>query len=294
VADVVISHGQRELNNLKEVRVKVEKQLALADGLAEHFGKSLVGARAGDERTVTIQLSESSGHQALRGQEIQAKFKINDIKVVRLPELTPELLHEFGVRNEEQFQELLGAVLERRLEYAQRQSFRAQILAQLADASKWELPEDLLRRQAKRALTSRVMEMRSAGMSDEEIAGRQRVLEHDAIRSTERTLREHFVLQKIAELEKIEIEESDIDSEIDRIADRTGESPRKVRARMQKDDSIEALGAEVLERRALDIVLDSAVYQDVELKSEDEEGNVATVSAEAAPGASGEPAPAAE
>ena len=78
------------------------------------------------------------------------------------------------------------------------------------------------------------------------------------VQSTAAALKEHFVLQKIAETEKIEIEDADIDAEIDRIADQTGESPRKVRARMEKEDLIEALATELLERKALDLVLDTA------------------------------------
>lgn len=288
VADVVITDGDRELNNLKEVRVKIEKQLALADGVADDFGKVLVGAKAGEERTVIIKLADSVDENALRGRTVNAKFKINDIKAVRLPVMTPEMYEEFGVRNEDQFQELVGALLERRLEYIQRQSYRQQMLATIGEASKWELPRDLLTRQARNALSRRVMEMRSSGMSDDEILGRRRVLEQDVIQSTALALREHFVLQKIAELEKIEIEESDIDQEIDRIADRSDESPRKVRARMEKEDLLEALATELLERKALDLVLQNAVYEDVELKPEDEADTVATMSEEADPGA---PAP---
>ena len=74
-------------------------------------------------------------------------------------------------------------------------------------------------------------------------------------KSTAAALKEHFVLQKIAEVEKIEIEDEDIDAEIDRIADQTGESSRKVRARLEKDDLIEALATDLLERKALDLIL---------------------------------------
>jgi trigger factor len=278
VADVTILDGEKELNKLQEVRIKVEKQLALSDGVAEDFGKTLVGAKPGEDRSVQIKISEGIANESLRGKSVTAKFAVKDVKTVRLPELTPDLLGEFGVRNADQFQELIAAVMERRLEYVQRQSFRQQILAQIADASKWELPQDLLVRQSKRALSKRVMEMRSAGMSDEEILGKRRLLEQDVVRSTALALREHFVLQKIAEQEKIEIEESDIDDEIERIADRTNESPRKVRARMEKEDLIEALATELLERKALDLVLQTAEYEDVELKEGDEEGEVATVS----------------
>ena len=98
------------------------------------------------------------------------------------------------------------------------------------------------------------MEMRSAGMSDDEIRGRRRVLEQDVVRSTAVALREHFVLQKIAEMEKIEIDDADIDAEIERIADRSDESPRKVRARMEKEDLIECWRPSC-SNAALDLVL---------------------------------------
>ena len=115
------------------------------------------------------------------------------------------------------------------------------------------------------------------------LAGRRRLLEQDAVRSTAAALKEHFVLQKIAEQEKLEIEDADIDAEIDAIADRTNESPRKVRARLEREDLIEALATELLERRALDLVLQSATYEDYPfnpMKEMDDEG-VATVDASA-------------
>ncbi len=290
VADVVMLDGQRELNNLKEVRVKIEPELAMQDGVADNFGKTLVGAKAGDLRDVAIKLSEGLNDPNLRGKTITAKFTVKDVKYVRLPEMTPALLEHFGLSNEDQFEELIEAALNQRLEYLQRQSFRSQILSYISESSKWELPEDLLVRQSKRALAKRVMEMRSAGMSEEEIAGKSRKLQQDTIANTAIALREHFILQKIAELEKIEIDEEDIDAEIERIADRAGESPRKVRARMEKEDLIEALATELLERKSLDLVLENAEYEDVPLRTEDEEAEIATVTAEAVKGGSVEPA----
>jgi trigger factor len=286
VADVLMLDGEREMNNLKEIRVKIEPELVLKDGIADKFAKTMVGAKARDVRNVEIKLSEGLADPTLRGKTINARFTINDVKYMRLPELTPALLGEFGLSNEDQFEELIEAVLNQRLEYAQRQSFRGQILNHIAEASKWELPEDLLIRQSKRTLQKRVMEMRSAGMSEEEIVGKRRKLEQDAIANTAIALREHFILQKVAEQEKIEIQEEDINDEIERIADRAGESPRKVRARMEKDDLIESLAAELLERKSLDLILESAEYDDYELKSEDEESEMATVSAEAVKGGS--------
>lgn len=258
---LVIKDGDKELNKVDEVRLKVEKRLALEDGVAEDFGKKLVGAKVGDTRVVEITLSQGV-NPTLRGKIVSAHFTILDIKTVRLPELTPHLLAQFEVRNADQFEEVVATRLERFLEYQQRQTARSQVLQLLARNTKWELPQDLLQRQARKTLSRRVMEMRSAGMTQEQIVSRERSLSQDALRSTAAALQEHFVLQKIADLEKLEIEDADIEAEIDAIADRTGDSPRKVRGRMEREDLIESLATELLERKALDIVLGTAEYED--------------------------------
>ncbi|MGL4422994.1 MAG: trigger factor, partial [Gemmataceae bacterium] len=183
-ADVVIRQGERELNKLEEVRVKVEKKLALADGVAENFGKVMTGAKIGEARTVEIALSQEIQNPTLRGAKVQAEFTIKDLKRVQPPELNTAMLAMFGVNTQDQLDELVRVRLDRQLEYAQRQTARTQVLEQLAVDAKWELPQDLLRRQARKTLTRRVMEMRSGGMSEEQIAGRQRMLELDSMRST--------------------------------------------------------------------------------------------------------------
>ncbi len=250
VADVTIVRDGKDLNTIEDVTVKVEKRLALADGVAEDFGKQISGAKAGDSRNVEITLSQEIANESFRGQKVQAAFKVKAVNVIEQPELTPEVLAAFGVRSEEQFQELVRSRLDRQLEYQQRQIARSEVLKTLASNANWELPQDLLRRQARRTLARRVMEMRQSGMTDDQIAGRQRVLQNDVIRTTASALKEHFVLQKIAELEKIEIEDIDIENEIEAISERSGESYRKVKARLEKDDLIEALATELLERKA--------------------------------------------
>jgi trigger factor len=289
-ADVEIKFGDKVINKLEEVRFKVEKQLALSDGIAGDFGAKMSGAKPGDVRAVDITLSQEIGIEQLRGRKVQATFTVKDVKIVRPPELTRELLEDnFGVSTPEAFDELVKTLLERRLEYTQRQEARKQVLEKISAASNWQLPQDMLRRQARQTFARRVMEMRNAGMSDAQIQGRRRLLEQDVLQSTAAALKEHFVLQKVAEVEKLEIEDEDIDAEIDRIADQNGESPRKVRARLEKEDLMEALATDLLERKALDLILSTATYEDYPLNAEEQAAEVATVSAQAVPGSEAKP-----
>jgi trigger factor len=289
VCDLVTVDGGKELNKATEIRIRVEKRLALTDGVAEDFGKQIAGTKAGGTKEIDIKLAETVADQSLKGKTVKGKFTVKDIKVIRLPELTPDLLAQFGVKNEAQLQELIASTLERNLEYMQRQTARQHLLKFAAESAKWDLPRDLLIRQATRTLQRRVMEMRSAGMNDQQIESRMTVLRQNVIQSTAVSLMEHFVLQKIAETEKIEINDSDIDTEIRRIAAQAGESFRKVKAQMERDDLIEALATELLERKALDVVLNNAVYEEFEIKPEEQEGEVATVETQAVPGEMVEP-----
>jgi trigger factor len=263
IADMTTRFHGAVIGAAKEITLRVDDRLAFKDGVAEQFGERIRGVKAGDQRTVDIVMSDAVALEQLRGQKVQATLEIKDVKKMRLPELTHEFLHNFGVHSEEQLREMMRVLLERRLEYQQRQSARQQVMEQIAAAAQWELPRDLLMRQARKALARRVMEMQEAGMSEDEIRGRRRLLEQDVLRSTEMALKEHFVLQKIAEVEKLEVNDDDINDEIDRIADQNRESPRRVRARLEKEDLLETLAAQLIERKALDLILQHAEYEDV-------------------------------
>jgi trigger factor len=283
VADVTTRAGDRVLGTIKESSFRIEKQLAFKDGMAKRFAEQVKGANAGDTRVVDIQMSRAVADPSLAGKTVQATFEVKDVKTQRLPELTPQFLEGFGVTTPETLRELIRSMLDRQLDHNQRNAARQQVLEQIAAAATWELPEDLLIRQARKAMARRVMEMKADGISEQEIAQRQRLLQQDILQSTALALKEHFVLQKIAEVEKIEVDDEDIDDEIERIAHQGDESPRRVRARLEKDDLLDALAAEMVERKALDLILNSAEYEDVPL-DQDEQPALATSEEQAVPG----------
>jgi trigger factor len=284
VADVTFRVGGEEVGSSKESAFRVEKQLAFKDGLVRNFGEAMRGARAGETRTCALELS-SSAAGGLAGQTVEATFEIKDVKTIRLPELTAEFLREnFALASVGALDEAVRVALNRDLEHQQRRSARMQVLELIASSSKWELPRDLLLRQANKAFARRVMEMRADGVSDEQITQQRRLLEQNVVASTALLLKEHFVLQKIAETEKIDIDEDDLNDEIERIAQATDESPRRVRARLEKEDTLDALAAEMIERKALDLILDSAEYEDVPMGEQEQPESLATVDAQAVPG----------
>jgi trigger factor len=264
IADMQTKYRGQVIGDSKELTLRVDDTITFRDGVVNHFAEKVAGAKAGDQRVVEISMTEAVAQPELKKASVEATLDIKDVKKMRLPELNEEFLQMFGASSLDQLRELLRLSLERRLEYEQRQSAREQVLELLAGQTSWELPEDMLQRQARKSLARRVMEMREAGIGEEEIQARQRILQRDVLASTAKSLKEHFVLQKIAEQEKLEIDNDDINAEIERLADQYNESPRRVRAQMEKEDLLETLAGQLLERKALDLVLATAEYEKVQ------------------------------
>ena len=282
IADMTTEYNGQVIGQSKELTLRVDNRLAFKDGVSENFGEKVVGAVAGDKREVDITMSNNVAAPQLVGLTVKATLDIKDVKQVRLPELTHELLHTFGCHSEEELNELIKEALERRLAYQQRQYYREQILEKIESQVEWDLPQDLLARQAKNAMSRRAMEMREGGMTDDQIKSRLQVMQQDIIQSTASSLKEHFVLQKIAEAEKIDASEDDINDEIEAIAEESDESPRRVRARLEREDSLDSLVAMIIERKTLDLIIEKAELTDVDLDEEDDE--VATAEEQAVEG----------
>src|SRR4029078_12101363 len=126
---------------------------------------------------------------------------------------------------------------------------RQQITTQLTVTATWDLPQDMLRRQARRELDRAMLELQRSGFTNDQIRQYLNELHQNAMASTARALKEHFILERIAEEEKIEGEPQDYDDEIDLIADQSDETPRRVRARIEKKGLMDTLRNQIVERK---------------------------------------------
>ena len=233
--NLTFKHGDQVLSSATEEVIRLRPVLSFRDGKIEGFDKAMAGVRAGETRELTTQLSEDAPNAALRGQQVTGVFEVLEVKKLQLPELTPDLLQELGgFELEADLRDAIKDTLGQRLEYQQRQRAREQITAALTVAANWELPPDLLQRQSHRELQRAVMELQRSGFGEEEIRAHENVLRQNSRASTARALKEHFILERIAEDQEIDADEKDYDAEIAMIAKQTNESPRRVRARLEK------------------------------------------------------------
>ena len=204
----------------------------------------------------------------MRGETLLATITVGQVKRQQLPEMNTAFYERIGYANDTELRDEVEGMLRRQVMFEQRQACRRQVLEQITVSATWDLPETLVSKQTENALRREVLEMQEAGFTTQQILARENELRQKSISSTRQALKEHFVLNRIATTENIEVTPIDIDSEINMIAVQRGESPRRVRARMQKSGVIENLEAQIRERKAVDFILRSAQFEDVPTPTE--------------------------
>jgi len=262
--NLTFKHDDQVLSSASEEVIRIRPVLSFRDGKIEKFDKLMQGVTAGDTREGRAVLTQDAPNVMLRGKEIVAEFEILEVKRLELPELNEELLDELGgFELEADLRDAIKDQLERQLEYDQHQRAREQITAALTVAAGWDLPKEMLERQSRRELQRAVMELRRAGFNDDEIRAHENELRQNSMASTAQALKEHFILERIAEEEEIDVEEEDYAGEIALIASQSGESPRRVRARIEKSGQMDVLRNQIIERKVIEMILEHAKFKEV-------------------------------
>jgi trigger factor len=270
--NLTFKEGDRVISSANEEVIRLRPVLSFRDGKIEKFDELMTGVRGGETRTADAEVSNDAPNFDLRGKKVTAVFEVLEIKKLEMPELTPEVLDELGgFQLEADLRDAIKDQLARQLEYEQRRRARTQITAALTEAATWELPPKMLERQSHRELERSVMELRRSGFADDEIRAHANELRQNSYVGTAKALKEHFILERIAEDEKIDAEEKDYDDEIRLMAMQGGESPRRLRAKIEKAGNMDVLRNQIVERKVIDLILENATFKEVPFEFESTE-----------------------
>ncbi|MEQ1827900.1 MAG: trigger factor, partial [Pirellula sp.] len=253
----------RQISKIEEEVVTLRKRLSLADCIIENFGELAVGAKEGDQLTTTVKVLETSLNESFRGVNVDVEFEIIEIRRVNVDTLSASTLLSVGFENVGELRDFVREELKKQAEYHQHQLLRTQITKKLTENANWELPPALVRKQAERELQRRVLDLRRNGFTDEQIRSVINGMRRNAEEMTQSALREHFVLEKIAESLSIEPSEKEYDDEIAAIADQSDLSTRQVRAKLERTGQMDALRNQILERTVIDRIVEAGKIKEI-------------------------------
>ncbi len=270
VANITIKDGDTVLTKSDENLLCLRKKLSFHDGAIENFDKLMAGTKVGDTVSVQMKLTDDAANADYRGKTVEAVFEVSEVRKNVPPAMSESFLDRLGgFENVADFRDAVLDSLKRQLEHEQRRRARATITKSLTVSATWELPPGLLARQSEREFRRTIMELQRSGYGEEEIIAHVNFLRQNSAVETARALKEHFILERIAEVENIEDTEADYDLEIALIAAHSGDSPRRVRARIEKNGEMDILRNQIIERKVIDLISQNAEFSEVPFEFED-------------------------
>lgn len=269
VASLRFLDGDKEISRAEELEIVVRPKLSFADAELDGFETLVASAKAGDTVTAEVTISDEAAVEDLRGTSVTMELQVLEVKRFELPELTPAVIAELGAfESEEDLRKAVRQQLESRLDWHRRQRVRQQVSEALTASATWELPPELLKRQSLRELERAILELRRSGFDDDSIRRHVNQLRQSVMASTSRALKEHFILERIAEEESVAETAADYDEEIRAIAAQTSESPRRVRANLEKRGLMDVLRNQIIERKTISLIESQASFTDVPFEFE--------------------------
>src|SRR4051812_2822862 len=228
--------------------------------LVPGFEEQLEGAGAGEERTVKVTFPEDYQAAELAGQEAEFAVTVKEVKAKDLPEIDDELAAEAGFDTLDELREdIRGRIAEAESSRIEAEFREAALDAAVANATV-EVPDALVEARAREMWDQMLHSLSHQGISKEaylRISGREEDEIVEAGREdAAQALRREAVLAAIIEAEAIEPSEEELLEAVGQAAE--GTSPKKLMERLKSAGRLDALKEDLAQRRALDLVTESA------------------------------------
>lgn len=238
-----------------------------SEGLVPALDEQLRGAAPGAVLEFSDILPERFGEQA--GTEVDFRAIVKEVKRKVLPELTDEWVTE---NTESETVESLRSESRRRLELLGKlqanMSMRDKVLGELSSLVPVEAPEPLVGQEMEHRLQDLMQRVQQQGLNIPQwlaMTGQDQTAFLDELRAGAiKAVLADLALRAVVNQEAIEPSDADLDAEIERLAERTGEKVQKVRRDLDRRGLLEAVRSDLARGKALQFVVDAAVAVDTE------------------------------
>ena len=224
------------------------------------FEEALIGAEVGQTRTAEHTFDEESSHAELRGKPAQFSITVHQAQELVLPNLDDEFAKDVG----EEYETLaaLRKTLRERLEEQRKQeverAIRDSVVADFCEKNPVPVPPSMVEEHMEymeRTLLSQVTkDPRGLRLSDD-VRGRLRT-------QAEQKVRAGILIAELARQRNLTAKDEDVDGRIEELAEKTGKNLAKVRADFAKGDRLDALRSQIIEEKALDLLVRKATITD--------------------------------
>jgi trigger factor len=224
----------------------------------EKLDELLVGAQAGDRKTTSVEVPQTYFRAEYQGRKVDVEIDIKDIKYLKPAELDEHFLQRFNVQTVEELRDRIRENLQARIENQVRSEMSEQIYHFLLDNTKFDLPLDIVARQAGNVLQRQYINLLSRGLSRQQIDEQMEQLRAGSEEQAKEQLKTFFIMDRVAEKLDVDVSEEEINGHIARVAIQRGQRPEKLKEQMERDGSLAQFRLDVRQGKCIDKLLEAA------------------------------------
>ena len=221
------------------------------------FEEQLEGKIAPVDTEVNVTFPENYQVADLAGKEAKFEVTVHDVKEKVLPELTDEFVKEFSkeaASTVAEYKEKLKEEIKLEKENLAEKSYSDKVISTAVENAKVSVPEKLVEQEVNSMFEQFTGNLSRQGLSFdlyEQFTGKGEAdLKAEMKSDAENKIKTSFVLGEIAEVEKVEVTEADIDAEVKELATMYNMTEEGIKQRI----SVEDLRGELVIQKTVDFL----------------------------------------
>ena len=228
------------------------------------FEEQLVGLKAGDEKELNVTFPEDYGAKELAGKPVVFKVKVKEVKATTLPVLDDEFAKDVSETADtlEELRKELREKLEKEKAETAESTFKNAVMQQAIDNMTAVIPDAMVEAQLDEIMQQYAMSMQQSGFSLEQYAqmmgttvqGVRASQKASAMSQIQNTL----LLEKVAEVENIEITPEQIEDAYKSMAEQYEMEIEKVKEYVPQEEILR----DQKFQKAMELIVDSAVEKE--------------------------------
>ena len=220
------------------------------------FSEHLRGANAGEKREFEVKYPEDSTDKRLAGKTLVYTVNVQAIKQKNLPELNDEFAKELGeFSGLDQVRKQIRENMQAERKHEAEREAKDKLVNELVKRNEFEVPESLVDRQIDLRLERGLRALAAQGMKMEDM----KKMDLPRLRAGQRDqavqdVKSSLLLDRIAELENIDVGEDELNHEIEALAQQTKQTSEAVRARLTQDGGLDRIRNRIRSEKTLEFL----------------------------------------
>lgn len=225
----------------------------------------LIGMKAGDTKEVSMEFPEDFKPEALAGKTAVYSVEAKEVREKVMPEMDDAFFKSLQVANEAELRTKISENIETQKKQQNANAERQQITEALIKAVDFPIPESGIESETDAVLRDFMQRNMQQGISAEEFEKHKDSLHEGASKAAHDRLKSRLILTKIAEKEKIKVENEDFSRVIMMQAQQSGQSPDKLVKELRKDQNrVNQMRRDIILGKTIDRLLETAERETAE------------------------------